>query len=189
VSGHPRRDELRDMISWIKPQILIPAHGEPLHLAEHADLARKAGVPKVIVCKNGDLVKLGPGDPGVIDELPHGRLYKDGFLLETDQARAVAERRRMSFAGAVFVALAITEKGELADDPQVDMSGVPEKDADGKLIDDRVYDIVLSTFESLPRARRRDPDALAESIRRAVRNEVNAAWGKKPVCQVQVLTV
>ena len=86
-------------------------------------------------------------------------------------------------------ALAITEKGELADDPQVDMSGVPEKDIDGKLIDDRVYDIVLSTFESLPRARRRDPDALAESIRRAVRNEVNAAWGKKPVCQVQVLTV
>ena len=94
VSGHPRRDELRDMISWVKPQILIPAHGEALHLAEHADLARKAGVPKVIVCKNGDLVKLGPGDPGVIDQLPHGRLYKDGSLLETEKARAVAERRR-----------------------------------------------------------------------------------------------
>jgi ribonuclease J len=121
--------------------------------------------------------------------VPHGRLYKDGFLIETDQARAVVERRRMSFAGAVFVALAITEKGELADDPQVDMLGVPEKDADGKTIDDRVYDVIMSTFESLPRARRRDPDALAESIRRAVRSEVNNAWGKKPVCQVQVLTV
>jgi ribonuclease J len=189
VSGHPRRDELRDLISWVRPQILIPAHGEALHLAEHADLARKAGVPKVIVCRNGDLVKLGPGDPGVIDELPHGRLYKDGILLETEQARAVAERRRMSFAGAVFVALAITEKGELADDPQVDLLGVPEKDADGKTIDDRIYDIVLSTFENLPRSRRRDPDALAESVRRAVRAEVNAAWGKKPICQVQVLTV
>lgn len=189
VSGHPRRDELRDMISWVKPQILIPAHGEALHLSEHADLARKAGVPKVIICKNGDLVKLGPGEPGVIDELPHGRLYKDGLLLETEQARAVAERRRMSFAGAVFVALAITEKGELADDPQVDMSGVPEKDADGKTLDDRVYDIVLSTFESLPRARRRDPDTVAEAVRRAVRAEVNLAWGKKPVCLVQVLAV
>lgn len=189
VSGHPRRDELRDMISWVKPQILIPAHGEALHLSEHADLARKAGVPKVIVCRNGDLVKLGPGEAGVIDELPHGRLYKDGMLLETEQARAVVERRRMSFAGVAFVALAITEKGELADDPQVDLLGVPEKDADGKLIDDRVYDTVLSTFESLPRGKRRDPDALAESIRRAVRAEINAAWGKKPVCQVQVLTV
>ena len=103
--------------------------------------------------------------------------------------RAVAERRRLSFSGAVFVALAITEKGELADDPQVDLSGVPEKDTDGKTIDERVYDIVISTFESLPRAKRRDPDALAESIRRAVRAEVNAAWGKKPLCQVHVLTV
>jgi ribonuclease J len=189
VSGHPRRDELRDMISWVKPQILIPAHGEALHLSEHADLARKAGVPKVIVCKNGDLVKLGPGDPGVIDQLPHGRLYKDGNLLETEKARAVSERRRMSFAGVVFVALAITDKGELADDPQVDMVGVPEKDAAGKTIDDRIYDIVLSTVENLPRAKRRDPDTLAEAVRRAVRSEVNAAWGKKPLCQVHVLTV
>ena len=189
VSGHPRRDELRDMIAWIRPQILIPAHGEPLHLHEHAALARTAGVPKVIMCRNGDLVKLGPGDPGVIDQVPHGRLYKDGFLLEPEKARAVVERRRMSFAGVVFVALAITDKGELADDPQVDLFGVPEKDADGKTIDDRVYDVVLSTVENLPRPKRRDPSALAESVRRAVRAEVNLAWGKKPVCQVHVLTV
>jgi ribonuclease J len=189
VSGHPRRDELRDMIAWVRPQILIPAHGEPLHLHEHAALARAAGVPKVIMCRNGDLVKLGPGDPGVIDQVPHGRLYKDGFLLEPEKARAVVERRRMSFAGVVFVALAITDKGELADDPQVDLLGVPEKDADGKAIDDRVYDVVMSTVENLPRAKRRDPDALGESVRRAVRAEVNLAWGKKPVCQVHVLTV
>jgi mRNA degradation ribonuclease J1/J2 len=59
VSGHPRRDELRDMISWVRPQLLIPAHGEALHLSEHAKLARACGVPKVLVCKNGDLVRLG----------------------------------------------------------------------------------------------------------------------------------
>ncbi len=75
VSGHPRRDELRDMISWVRPKLLIPVHGEALHLSEHASLARAAGVPKVLVCRNGDLVKLGPGDPGIIDELPSGRLY------------------------------------------------------------------------------------------------------------------
>ena len=60
VSGHPRRDELSDMIGWVRPQILIPAHGEALHLAEHAELARRAGVPKVLVCRNGDLVRLAP---------------------------------------------------------------------------------------------------------------------------------
>ena len=94
VSGHPRRDELRDMIGWVRPQLLIPVHGEALHLFEHAKLARAVGVPKVLICRNGDLVKLGPGEPGIIEELPSGRLYKDGNILEDSKSRAVVERRR-----------------------------------------------------------------------------------------------
>ena len=189
VSGHPRRDELRDMISWVRPQTLIPVHGEALHLSEHAALARSLGVPKVLVCGNGDLVRLAPGDPAVVDELPHGRLYKDGTLLEPEQARAVVERRRMGFAGVAFVALAVTEKGELADDPQIELLGVPERDAAGEALNERIYDIVMSTFESLPRGRRRDADATAESIRRAVRAELGTVWGKRPLCHVKVLVV
>jgi ribonuclease J len=189
VSGHPRRDELRDLISWVRPQILIPVHGEALHLSEHAKLARAAGVPRVITCRNGDLVKLGPGDPGIIDELPAGRLYKDGTILEDAKSRAVVERRKLGFAGCVFVAVAVTEKGELADDPEVDLIGIPEKNADGEVLDEIVFDVVVSTVEGLPRARRRDPDALAESVRRAVRAAVNEEWGKKPLCFVHVLEV
>jgi ribonuclease J len=189
VSGHPRRDELRDMISWVRPQLLIPVHGEALHLSEHASLARAAGVPKVLTCRNGDLVRLGPGEPAVIDQLPSGRLYKDGSILEDSKSRAVVERRRMGFAGCVFVAIAMTEKGELADDPEVDLVGVPEKNAAGEPLDDIVFDVVVSTVEGLPRARRRDPDATAESVRRAVRAALNEQWGKKPLCYVHVLTV
>jgi ribonuclease J len=189
VSGHPRRDELRDMIGWVRPQLLIPVHGEALHLFEHAKLARAAGVPKVLVCRNGDLVMLGPGEPGIIEELPSGRLYKDGNILEDSKSRAVVERRRMGFAGCAFVALAMDEKGELADDPEIELIGIPEKNMAGEAIDDIVFDIVVSTVEGLPRARRRDPDALAESVRRAVRATVNEHWGKKPLCFVHVLTV
>ncbi|HEU0082762.1 MAG TPA: ribonuclease J [Bradyrhizobium sp.] len=189
VSGHPRRDELRDLISWVKPQLLIPVHGEALHLFEHAKLARAAGVPKVLTCRNGDLVVLGPGDPGIIDQLPSGRLYKDGSILEDSKSRAVVERRRMGFAGCAFVAIAMDEKGELVDDPEVDLVGIPEKNTAGETIDDIVFDIVVSTVEGLPRARRRDPDALAESVRRAVRAAINEQWGKKPLCLVHVLTV
>ena len=189
VSGHPRRDELRDMISWVRPQILIPVHGEALHLSEHAKLARTAGVPKVLIIRNGDLVKLGPGDPGIVDELPAGRLYKDGSILEDLKSRAVVERRRMGFAGCAFVAIAMTDKGELADDPEVDLVGIPEKNAAGEVIDEIVFDTVVSTVEGLPRARRRDADATAESVRRAVRAVINEQWGKKPICLVHVLTV
>ena len=190
VSGHPRRDELRDMISWVRPQILIPVHGEALHLAEHAKLARTAGVPRVLICRNGDLVKLGPGDPAIIDELPSGRIYKDGNILEDSKSRAVVERRRMGFAGCAFVAIAVTDKGELADDPELlDLVGIPEKNAAGEVIDEMVFDAVVSTVENLPRARRRDADATAESVRRAVRAVINEQWGKKPICLVHVLTV
>ncbi|MCK1607740.1 MULTISPECIES: ribonuclease J [unclassified Bradyrhizobium] len=189
VSGHPRRDELRDMIAWTRPQLLIPVHGEALHLNEHAKLARAAGVPRVLVCRNGDLVKLGPGDPGIIGQVPAGRLYKDGTILEDSKSRAVGERRRMAFSGCAFVAIAMTEQGGLADDPAVELVGIPEKNKAGEPFDDLVFDAVVSTVEGLPKARRRDPDALAESVRRAVRSVINEHWGKKPPCLVHVLTV
>jgi ribonuclease J len=188
VSGHPRRAELEDLIGWVKPQILIPVHGEALHLSEHAALARRLRVPQVIQCRNGDLVQLAPR-AGVIDEVPAGRTYKDGWLLVDAQARTVADRRRLSFAGAISVALAITDKGEMAGDPELDLLGVPERDREGASMYEAAYDAVLTTFDSLPRKRRGDPDAVAEAIRRAVRAVVAERWGKKPMCHVHVLTV
>ncbi len=189
VSGHPRREELQDLIRWVKPQILIPVHGEALHLSEHAALARKAGVPQVVMCRNGDMVRLAPGKAGIVDEVPSGRLYKDGRLIVDAESRTVADRRRLGFAGIVSVALALTEKGELAADPEIDMVGIPEKDAEGGSMLDQVYDAALEAFESMPRGRRRDPDAVAEAVRRAVRAVVAARWSKKPMCHVHVLAV
>jgi ribonuclease J len=188
VSGHPRRDELRERIGWVKPKILVPAHGEALHLREHAALARAAGVPTVIECRNGDLVELAP-QPGIIDEVPAGRLYKDGGLLIEADARTIADRRRLSFAGAISVALALTDKGELAADPELDLIGIPERGRDGALMADVALDAVMETMGSLPRARRRDPDSVAESVRQAVRSAIAQQWGKKPMCHVHVLAV
>jgi len=189
VSGHPRRDELRDMIGWVRPQILIPAHGEALHLAEHAELARRAGVPKVLVCRNGDLVRLAPNGPDIIDEVPSGRLYKDGSLLVNAEARTVAARRRLSFAGIVSVALALSEKGALLADPEIELIGLPDTDAAGASMTEIARDAVEEAFETLPKPRRRDPDAVAEAVRRAVRGAIAQRWNKKPICHVHVLTV
>ncbi len=189
VSGHPRRDELRDMIGWVRPQILIPAHGEALHLAEHAELARRAGVPKVLICRNGDLVRLAPNGPEIVDEVPSGRLYKDGSLLISAEGRTVAARRRLSFAGVVTVALAVNDKGTLMADPEVELIGLPETDAAGVSMTEIARDAVEKAFESMPKPRRRDPDAIAEAVRRAVRSRIAERWNKKPICHVHVLTV
>jgi ribonuclease J len=189
VSGHPRRAELLDMINWVRPKILIPAHGEALHLAEHAKLAREAGVPQVLVCRNGDLVRLAPGPAEIVDEIPAGRVYKDGALLVDAQAPTVAARRRLSFAGVVTVALALTDKGILVADPEIELIGIPDADATGRAMADIARDAVEDAFEALPKPRRRDPNEVAEAVRRAVRGAIAERWNKKPICHVHVLSV
>jgi ribonuclease J len=188
VSGHPRRAELEEMIGWVKPQTVIPVHGEPLHLSEHEALARKLGA-NTLQCRNGDLVRLAPGAPEIIDEVPAGRFYKDGALVIPAETRTVAERKRMAFYGMVLVSLAIDDKGQLVADPELEMLGVPETTADGGPMFQVAADAVMETFNSLPRPRRRDPESVAEAIRRSVRAAVGSHWRKKPNVTVHVLTV
>jgi ribonuclease J len=135
------------------------------------------------------LVRLAPGGAAIIGEVPAGRLYKDGSLLVGAEQRTVADRRRLGFSGIVSVALALTERGELAGDPEIELTGIPEANRDGELIARLAFDAVVEAFDSMPRARRRDPDAVAEAMRRAVRSAVAIAWNKKPMCHVHVLTV
>jgi ribonuclease J len=189
VSGHPRQAELEDMLHWVRPQIVLPVHGEALHMAEHAALARRVGVPKVTTCLDGDMVRLAPNGPEIIDEVPVGRLYKDGSILVDAQARTIPDRRRLSFAGVVSIALALSEQGQLMADPEIEFTGIPETNATGESMSDIVYDVVVEIVENLPRARRRDPDAVAESVSRAVRSTVAREWSKKPICHTHVLTV
>lgn len=177
------------MIGWVRPQILIPVHGEALHMAQHAEVARRAAVRKVILCRDGELIRLAPGDPAKIDEVPAGRLYKDGSLVVSAEERTVADRRRLGFAGMVSVALAVSGRGELICDPHVTLTGIPAADALGHSIEDIAYDAAVEAFESMPRARRRDPEAVAEALRQAIRAALGAAWNKKPTCHVHVLEV
>ena len=188
VSGHPRRAELEDMIGWVRPQVVIPVHGEALHMAEHAELARRAGV-KALTCRNGDLVRLAPGAPAIVDEVPAGRLYKDGALVVGAEARTVPDRRRLGYNGIVSVAIAVDDRGDLVGDVMIELTGIPESDAEGNLIARLAYDAVLEALGSMPRPRRRDPETVAEAARRAVRSAISGVWRKKPVCHVHVLTV
>jgi ribonuclease J len=163
-------------------------HGEALHLSEHAALARRLGA-RTLMIRNGDLVRLAPGNPEIIDEVPAGRTYKDGALLIQAEARTVADRKRLAFAGLISVALAIDEKGNLLADPEVELLGIPDNTGDGDPMDTVAYNAVVETFDTLPKPRRRDPDSVAEAIRRAVRAAVAQHWRKKPNVTVHVLVV
>ena len=189
ASGHPRRGEVVQMYDWIRPKIAIPAHGEEQHLREHAAFAKAQGVETVINARNGDLVVLAPGRAAIDDQIPTGRLYTDGQLIIAQKDEAIAQRARLAFAGVISVGLALTSKGELAGDPDMVMAGIPARTMDGRSMDELVDKVIFETLDSLPRARRRDPDAVSSSLEKAIRNSLRAVWGKKPVVQVLVMLV
>lgn len=180
VSGHPRREELKLLYRWTRPQILVPVHGEALHLHEHAKLGREIGVPEVVEIRNGQVVRLAPGPAEVIDEVPAGRLFRDGRLIVGAEDGGMRERRRLSFAGLVSIAIVLSDRGEVLEDPQVELVGVPQKDEDGRSIRERVEDVVDETLDSLPKPKRRDAGTVRDAVRKAVRAEIDQAWGKKP---------
>jgi ribonuclease J len=189
VTGHPRREELKEMYAWVQPRAAIPMHGEPRHLAEHAKLARAAGVPDVLTIRNGDIVRLAPGPAQVIDEAPVGRLFRDGRLLVSSQDGPVRERRSLAFAGIVMVGMAISGRGELLAEPEVVLDGVPTADIKGRSMHDIVLDAVDGTLRSIPPNRRKDANMVREAVRRSVRSAVEDAWGKRPIAKILLTQV
>lgn len=189
VSGHPRRGEMMQLYEWVKPELSVPVHGEALHLSEHAALARGQGIKEVALCGDGDVLRLAPGPASVIDEVPAGRVYRDGYILVEALSHTITERRRLSQSGIVSVALALGSRGEMAGEPMVEVAGLPEFARPNQPMETLVMDAVYDGFQSLPKQRRRDPGAIEEAVTRSVRGQVNAAWGKKPVCHVMVLQV
>jgi ribonuclease J len=188
TSGHPRRDEMAELYRLVRPKVAVPVHGEAVHLAAHADLARSVGVPKVIIPKNGEMIRLAPGDrPEVLDHVDHGVLVKDGTIVGEPEVTGVAERRRISFSGAVAITVVLDDRGDIVGDYAASLFGLPNHDVAGRPFHDVVADAVEGTIESIPRGRKRDDALVAEAVRRAVRAAVNERWGKKPICDVTIL--
>ena len=186
VSGHPRQGEIAVLYEWLKPQTVIPAHGEPQHLSAHAAFARRSGIKRVVEARNGDLIRLAPGAPEKIREVEAGRLYRDGNLIGAVDAVGFTERRHLSFAGHVAVSVTLGRKGEILADPEVALAGVPLADASGRRFEDVVLDAVNGALDSIPANRRRDEEVVREAVYRSVRAAMREAWGKKPVCSVLV---
>ncbi|WP_419912571.1 ribonuclease J [Hoeflea sp.] len=184
VSGHPRRNELKRMYEWIRPEVLVPVHGEAAHLSGHAEFARQCGIKTVPHVRNGDLLRLAPGPAEVIDEAPHGRVFKDGDLIGDFDEMGIGERRKLSYVGHIAVNVLLNGKHNLVRDPVVRTHGLPEFDENGERMTDRLEEAAVSAVESIPRVRRRDLDVVHESVRRAVRAAARDVWGKKPVMTV-----
>ena len=190
VSGHPCRDELRRMYQWVRPKIAVPVHGERRHILEHAAYAKSLQVPNAVTPRNGDLIRLAPGEARVIDEVPCGRLLLDGPNLIPEGAEGMRERRKLAFSGIFNVAVALEETGEIEDGPIVTARGFSEPD--GRAADESLIEIEEAAEDALRKARRkaRQSDEDVERIlRRAVRKSAEEIFGRRPIVDVNILRV
>lgn len=187
TSGHPCRDELRDMYGWVKPACAIPVHGEARHLREHAALAKEIGVPRTLVPRNGSLIRLAPGNPEIIDEVPSGRLYVDGRILLPDGDPALKDRRRLATDGLIVVALAFNKDGRPVGKPELLLRGVPVEDNDGEVIAAHLQRAVQNLISNMPKPRLNDDREVEAAVRRAIRGELSPRWGKRGDIEVMIV--
>ena len=126
VSGHPNRDDLKDMYNWIKPKSVIPVHGEHRHILEHLSFAKEMNVPYPIKVKNGDIIKIAPCEkPEVFDKAPSGKLYVDGDISVFEDSRSIKERKNLSINGSLEVTILVNNKGNIYDSPVISTKGLP----------------------------------------------------------------
>ena len=175
VSGHPGRPELEALYGWLRPEILVPVHGEMRHMREQARLGADNGIAHNIVQQNGDMIRLAPGAPAKIDEVRTGRLVLDGDMLVPADGEAVTMRRRLSYAGVV--AVSVSKDGSV----EVDARGLPLDDDLDAFIEEACDDV----SKALGRLKSRDPEKRHEAARLAARRAATRWCGTKP--QVMVL--
>jgi len=185
VSGHPGRPELAAMYGWIRPEILVPVHGELRHMAEQARLGAEEGIARTIVQKNGDVIRLAPNGPAKIGEASVGRLVLDGDVILPAEGGTINERRKLGLNGHVSVGIAINGKGIVAGKPDVRLLGVPVEEDRAAFLEEAVF----AAHGAVAKARSREPEAVREAVRLAVRRVANDWTGKKPIVDVTLVSV
>jgi ribonuclease J len=180
VSGHPCRDELRQMYEWARPDISIPVHGEARHLEAHADLALELGVRDSFSPRNGDLIRLAPKGPELIDEVPAGRMHLDGDVMLPDAAAPLRARRKLAFAGIIVISVALDAKQRLSGDVELTGHGVVMEDRSGDTSCDLLAGEIEEAILSLNVSKRKDDEAVELVVKRAARVYFDIQWGKRP---------
>ena len=180
VSGHPGKPELEAIYGWLRPEILVPVHGEMRHMQEQARLGRECGIGKTVVQKNGDLVRLAPGKPGKFGEARAGRLVLDGDIIAPADGEAMVMRRRIAYNGVVMVAVDGQGKVDVAG------IGLPLDEDYGDFVEEACADVV-DALGRLKGPKARDRDARSEAARLAARRAAQRWSGKRPQVQVMLL--
>ena len=188
VSGHPNREDLKDMYNWVKPKCVIPVHGEHRHMIEHINFAKEMQVPYPVQVENGDIVKLAPGNhPEVFDKAPSGRLFLDGNISVEENSQSIKDRKNLSANGYLEITILITPKGNIHNNPIITFRGLPIYETDEFIYGlEEEIEKTVRTF-SLNNAKQKDN--LIDALKITCRKFSKEKTGKKPLTNINLVRI
>jgi ribonuclease J len=188
VSGHPNRDDLKDMYNWVKPKCIIPVHGEHRHMKEHVMFAKKMQIPQTLLIENGDITRIFPGkNPEVVDKAPIGKMYLDGSIGVSADSQSIKERKNLSLNGYLEVTIIVSNNGKIKK-PVISFKGIPEDEISENFVFDMEDEIsnICRTFSLQSKNQEKNLiDLLKQNCRRIVRDRT----GKKPFTNINIARI
>jgi len=189
VSGHPNREDLKDMYNWVKPKSVIPVHGEHRHMIEHINFAKEMQVPYPVQVENGDIVQLFPGNgPKVIDKAPVGRMFVDGNISVGEESQSVRDRKNLSFNGFLEITIIVNNKGSIVKKPIISFKGIPSNGENNSFIYD-LEDKINEICKTFSLKNSNQEQNLIESLRTNCRKTVKEKTGKRPYTNVNLVRI
>jgi len=189
VSGHPNREDLKDMYNWVRPRSIIPVHGEHRHMFEHINFAKEMQVPYPVRVENGDIVQLYPGDsPKIIDKAPTGRIFVDGNISVGEESQSIKDRKILSYNGFLEITIIVNNTGSIIKKPIITFKGIPSNEESNNFIfdlEDKIRDI-CKTF-SLKNSKQEQN--LIEALKKNCRKTVKEKTGKRPYTNVNLVKI
>ena len=188
VSGHPNRDDLKDMYKWVKPKCVIPVHGEHRHMVEHVSFAKEMQVPKTLLIENGDIIKILPGNnPQIVDKAPSGKIYLDGNINVDTESQSIKDRKNLSINGYLEITLIFANNGKIRK-PIISYKGIPESEQNEPIVFD-MEDEILNICKTFSIDNKRQQKNLIETIKQNCRRIVKEKTGKKPFTNINITRI
>jgi ribonuclease J len=189
VSGHPNREDLKDMYNWVKPRSVIPVHGEHRHMIEHINFAKEMQVPYPVQVENGDIVQLYPGDkPKIIDKAPVGRIFVDGNISVGEESQSIKERKNISYNGSLEITIIFNSSGTMIKKPIISSKGIPSNGENIDFIFD-LEDRIRNICKTFSIKNSKQEHNLIEALKTNCRKTVKEKTGKRPYTNVNLVRI
>lgn len=190
VSGHPARDEIKQMYDWLRPEIVVPVHGEKMMVEDQAELARSCQISQAVVPNNGSVIQLAPGKAQIIDHVHNGLLAVEPGRIISAGHVAISDRRKLQLTGVLHATVVLDGKGNLMAAPKISSAGLFDKEdeEDNEFIED-LKDEIVDLVKGLKKSKLTNPDDWAEKIRIQLRRDINEVLRIKTKVTVHLVQV